>query len=166
MVHQSGGEVLIESAVGVGTTVTVLLRGAAAERGLTGPAAPPTSGGHERILLVEDEAALRAGTARILSEQGYQVLVAAGGDEALELFHRRHGAVDAVVTDVVMPRMRGDELARRLNERGPFVPVIFMSGYDSGDPSVNGRLGGRLLTKPVSQDTLLHALREVLDVRR
>ena len=159
-VRQHGGEVTIDSAVDVGTTVTVVLRGSDATPAPAGGAAVHTpKGGHERILLVEDEAALRMGTARILVEQGYEVLVAGDGVEALEVFDRERGALDVVVTDVAMPRMRGDELAQRLGERRPGMPVIFLSGYDPGDTP----LTGRLLTKPVADDALLRAIREVLD---
>jgi signal transduction histidine kinase len=160
IVRQHGGEVTIDSAVDVGTTVTVVLRGADTTPAPAGGAEVDTpEGGYERILLVEDEAALRMGTARILVEQGYEVLVACDGVEALEVFEREGAALDVVVTDVAMPRMRGDELALRLGERSPAMPVIFLSGYDPGDTP----LTGRLLAKPVAEDALLRAIREVLD---
>jgi len=160
IVRQHGGEVTIDSAIDVGTTVTVVLRGADTTPAPAGGAAVDApEGGHERILLVEDEAALRMGTARILVEQGYEVLVACDGVEALEVFEREGVALDVVVTDVAMPRMRGDELALRLGERSPAMPVIFLSGYDPGDTP----LTGRLLAKPVAEDALLRAIREVLD---
>ena len=159
-VRQHGGEVTIDSVVDVGTTVTVVLRGADATPVPAGGAAVETpAGGHERILLVEDEATLRMATARILVEQGYEVLVAGNGVEALEVFEREGGALDVVVTDVAMPRMRGDELAQQLRERSPGMPVIFLSGYDTSQAT----LTGRLLTKPVADDALLRAIREVLD---
>ena len=161
-IRQHGGEVTIDSAVDVGTTVTVVLRGADTTPAPAGGEAVDTpAGGHERILLVEDEATLRMGTARILAEQGYEVLVAGDGVEALEVFERERGALDVVVTDVAMPRMRGDELAQRLGERSPGMPVIFLSGYDTNQAA----LTGRLLTKPVADDALLRAIREVLDDR-
>ena len=161
-IRQHGGEVTIDSAVDVGTTVTVVLRGAdTTPAPAAGEAVDTPAGGHERILLVEDEATLRMGTARILAEQGYEVLVAGDGVEALEVFERERGALDVVVTDVAMPRMRGDELAQRLGERSPGMPVIFLSGYDTNQAA----LTGRLLTKPVADDALLRAIREVLDDR-
>jgi PAS domain S-box-containing protein len=158
-VRQNGGEVSIDSAVGQGTTVTVVLRGAegmASES--TGPVAAVT-GGRERILLVEDEPTLRAGTARLLAHYGYEVLVANDGLEALEVLDREVGAIDLVLSDVAMPRMRGDELNRILSERDARVRVILMTGYDSGDV----QLTARPLTKPVAEDELLRVLREVLD---
>jgi PAS domain S-box-containing protein len=163
IVQQNGGQVTIDSTVGTGTAVTVVLTGAGEATPASGLANEPSPRGHERILLVEDQAALRAGTARILREQGYTVLVAAGGIEALEVFDREAGDIDVVVTDVVMPRGRGDELAQHLATRRPSLPVIFISGYDSGEPSLKGQLKGQLLTKPVTADILLHAVREALD---
>jgi CheY-like chemotaxis protein len=159
IVQQSDGEVQIESTEGQGTTVTVVLRGAApasAPRGQDPMAAP---GGQERILLVEDEAALRIGTQRLLVESGYAVVVATNGLEALAAFDGEVEGFALVLTDVAMPGMRGDELARHLGERAPDLPVIFMSGYDSG-----ARVPlDRLLEKPVAEDVLLRAIRELLD---
>jgi two-component system, cell cycle sensor histidine kinase and response regulator CckA len=125
-----------------------------AVNGSDGPA-----GGSERILLVEDEDALREGTARLLLARGYVVLTAADGVEALEVMDREERPIDVVVTDVAMPRMRGDELARRVREDHPGVPVLFMSGYDSGGAPP----AGRLLPKPVAEQDLLRAIREVMD---
>jgi hypothetical protein len=159
IVQQNGGDVTIDSTPQQGTTVTVVLPGAVA------PAAQPASGeravdgGGERILLVEDEPALRAGTARLLASRGYTVLVAGDGVEALEVMDREERPIDVVVTDVAMPRMRGDELAAHLAERAPTLPVIYVSGYDSGGPPPTGRL----LPKPVAEHDLLEVLREVLD---
>ena len=117
------------------------------------------NGGPERLLLVEDETALRVVTERILREHGYEVVTAVDGIDALEVFDRLDGQIDALVTDVAMPRMRGDELAMRLAERRPGLPVVMMSGYAAGD--VVGH--DRVLEKPVSQAELLRAIREALD---
>jgi len=164
--HQHGGTVSIDSVLDSGTTVTVRLPAAAgtdgvALRHISAPDGAPDGalGGRERVLVVEDEPALRAATARILGEMGYLVQVATDGVDALALFDLDPAAFDIVVTDVAMPRMRGDELARRLSERSPALPVVFVSGYDSGDVPMNGRL----LAKPVAEATLLRTIREVLD---
>jgi PAS domain S-box-containing protein len=159
IVSQNGGKVTIDSTVSVGTTVTVVLRGADDAVRADATRAEASRGGLERILLVEDEPSLRLGTARVLGERGYEVLVASDGLEALEIFDREEGAFDVLVTDVAMPRMRGDELANQLAERTSHPPVIFMTGYDSPDTIP---LFGRLLTKPVAEDVLLRAIREVL----
>jgi PAS domain S-box-containing protein len=159
IVQQGGGHVAIESSVGHGTTVSVRLPGAGGAQPAIRARLEASEGGGERILLVEDEPALRAGTAEILLERGYDVLVASDGVDALEVLECEPGKIDVVVTDVVMPRMRGDELARILVANDPDLPVIFMSGYASGPSSVSGRL----LQKPVAEHVLLRALREVLD---
>jgi two-component system, cell cycle sensor histidine kinase and response regulator CckA len=145
--------------VGEGTTVTVVLPGAEEAFRDTGGSTGSSMGGHERILLVEDEPTLRSGTARLLADQGYEVLVASDGLEALEAFDREPGAIDLVLTDVAMPRMRGDELARQLADRAAPVDVILMTGYDSG----SAPLPARVLAKPVAEDDLLRVIREVLD---
>ncbi|HVU72842.1 MAG TPA: ATP-binding protein [Mycobacteriales bacterium] len=160
IVHQAGGEVTIVSEPGEGTTVTVVLRGSDAEPSAPpAPAPPERTAGTGRLLLVEDEASLRFGTARILSVNGYEVLAAADGVEALEMYEEMDGAFDVVVTDVVMPRMRGDELAQELHERDAGLPILFLSGYDSEE---HAPLQGRLLPKPVPEDALLRAIREVV----
>ena len=159
IVGQNGGELTLVSSPGVGTTVSVRL-----DR-VEGQARPGTqtrqegNGGLERLLLVEDETALRVVTERILRENGYDVITAVDGVDAIEVFDRLDGQIDALVTDVAMPRMRGDELALRLVERRPGLPVVMMSGYASGD--VVGH--DRVLEKPVSQPDLLRAIREALD---
>ncbi|MBI5090570.1 MAG: PAS domain S-box protein [Actinobacteria bacterium] len=162
IVRQNRGEVTIRSMEGHGTTIAVdlpLIEGMVAERSDRQPAT--TAGGRERILLVEDESALRLVTARILADQGYDVVTAVDGLDALEVFERTGRAVDLVLTDVAMPRMRGDEMSRLLLQRMPSLRVVFMSGYDSR----NQELDGRLLEKPVSEDALLRTIREALDPR-
>jgi two-component system cell cycle sensor histidine kinase/response regulator CckA len=153
------GKVAIESTPGEGTTVTVWLAGAASLA--TTPASDQVvpSGGVERVLLVEDKEELRRVTARLLVEHGYDVAVASDGIEALEVLERDVAGVDLILTDVAMPRMRGDELANRLLAQGSRIPVIFMTGYDTGlTPHT-----GRLLAKPVPATELLLAVREALD---
>jgi len=159
IVRRSGGIATLESEPGLGTTVTIRLPGSRRSVTASAPAVPRIVGGQERILLVEDEEPLRAGTARLLREHGYDVVVAGDGVEALDLFDRATDPIKLVLTDVAMPRMRGDEFAARLAERRADVPVVFMSGYDSGETP----LTGRLLAKPVQQETLLRTIREVLD---
>jgi PAS domain S-box-containing protein len=158
IVSQNGGQIGIESSVRSGTTVTVRLERVDADV-ISRERSVAALGGNERLLLVEDEASLRFVTERILTEHGYTVVTASNGVEALELFDELGGAVDLVVTDVVMPRMRGDELAQRLLERQPGIRVLLMSGYAWGDVD----LPGRLLEKPVPEADLLRAIREELD---
>jgi PAS domain S-box-containing protein len=159
IVRRSGGDVSLDSEVGVGTTVTIRLPGSAESVPTTSSAPVRHEGGNERILFVEDEEPLRVGTARLLKEYGYDVLVAADGLEALQVFAQEADTIDLVLTDVAMPRMRGDVFAARLATLHAKVPLVFMSGYDSGETP----LTGRLLAKPVQEDELLRTIREVLD---
>jgi PAS domain S-box-containing protein len=159
IVQQNGGGVGITSRLGIGTTVTVALPAAEGAAEVAEATSPQPVAGTGLVLLVEDEEALRRGTARLLEALGYEVLTAGDGIEALEVMDAANRPIDVVVTDVAMPRMRGDELAQRLEARHPDLPVIFMSGYDSGATPT----GGRLLPKPVTESELLRALREVID---
>ncbi|HEX3337216.1 MAG TPA: PAS domain S-box protein [Jatrophihabitans sp.] len=168
IVRQNEGDVHIRSVVDEGTTVRVRLPGAGVVTDATRdevakavefPAPHVHARGHERILLVEDEAPLRVGTSRLLAESGYDVVVAVDGVEALEVFDREPDSFDLVLTDVAMPRMPGDELARQLKARSSGVPVIMMTGYDSG----TAPRSGQVLAKPVGEKQLLETIREVLD---
>jgi CheY-like chemotaxis protein len=159
IVHQNNGEVGISSVIGYGTQVSVRLPTTERSVPIVAPAVALTRGGAERILLVEDEPALRVATARLLASNGYDVLVAGDGVEALEVLDREGGRIDAVVTDLAMPRMRGDELASVLAAREFAPPVILLSGYDSGEVALNGQV----LLKPVPEERLLKALREAFD---
>lgn len=157
--RQCGGSVSLASEVGNGTTVTIVLPGSDQPVPASTSASEYIGAGHERILLVEDEEPLRVATARLLAEYGYDVLVAVDGQDALEIFEREADAIDLVLTDVAMPRMRGDTFAARLAELQSPVPLVFMSGYDSGEAPQ----AGHLLAKPVQEDVLLRTIREILD---
>lgn len=167
IVTQADGEVSIASSPGLGTTVTVLLPAAAAA-----PDAPavlpdpvPTGGHGETLLVVEDEAALRDVAGRILSGAGYRVLSAECGPEALELAAAHEGAIDLLVSDVIMPGMLGKDLAERLSEVRPDTRVLYMSGYAQPVLHTHGTLdpGVALLEKPFTANDLLTAVRRRLD---
>ena len=132
IIKQTGGFIAVESEVGSGTVFRIwlprhkgeLLQTAEPER------APPRDiTGQDTILLVEDEEAVRSFAARALKLRGYQVLEAAGGDEALDLVRRHSGAIHLLITDVVMPNMDGPTLVRAVRRLRPEMAVIFMSGY-------------------------------------
>ena len=166
IVTQAGGEVSIASEPGLGTTVTVLLpAGAAADSAPSAPAPVPTRGHGETLLVVEDEAALRDVAGRILSGAGYRVLAAECGPEALELAARHEGAIDLLVSDVVMPGMLGKDLADRLTNARPDTRVLYMSGYAQPVLHTHGTLdpGVALLEKPFTAEDLLTAVRRRLD---
>ncbi len=164
IVSQAGGEVRLESEPEKGTRVVVELPGAPAaageDAGAAGPEARPARG--QTILLVEDEAPVRAMAAQILRRHGYEVVEAASAQEALASFRALDPPPDLVLTDVAMPRMSGVELAARLGKSSP--PVVFMSGYTDasvGNPDVLARSAG-FLQKPFSAAALLHRVGEAL----
>jgi CheY-like chemotaxis protein len=127
--------------------------------------AAPASRGNETILLVEDEDHLRAVVARRLQAAGYTVLVAANGPEALQLAEAHRGSLELVVSDVVMPRMSGREMAERLTALRPGFKLLYMSGYVDDAIVRHGVLepGVNFLGKPFSADALTRKVREVLD---
>jgi len=166
IVTQAGGEVSIASSPGLGTTVTVLLP--AASGSLSAPVLPvsaPAKGRGETLLVVEDEAALRDVAGRILSGAGYRVLSAECGPEALALAAAHEGAIDLLLSDVVMPGMLGKDLAERLCIARPDTRVLYMSGYAQPVLHTHGTLepGVALLEKPFTANDLLTAVRRRLD---
>jgi PAS domain S-box-containing protein len=167
IVTQAGGHVQIYSELGVGTSITVLFP--VTEDTAIEPAAAPLASDHsgrgETILLVEDEDSLRALTARILAGNGYKVIAAADGCEAIGIAERHFGGLDLLLTDVVMPKMLGHELAKRLQEVQPGLRVIYLSGYARPVLSSHKTLppGVTLLSKPVSQALLFATIRQILD---
>jgi PAS domain S-box-containing protein len=168
IVKQSGGDIEVESTPGAGTVFRIHLPLVACEK--TAAAAAPTQNdaqvGSETVLLVEDDASAASLMARVLTSAGYRVLAAEDGVAALELV-ARHGLerVDMLLTDVVMPRLGGLELASRLREQRPDLPVLFASGYSEatvmGDRPVNGDFD--LLQKPFSPRELRTRVRGALD---
>jgi CheY-like chemotaxis protein len=119
----------------------------------------------ETVLVVEDEAAVRAAAVRALTAAGYQVLSADGGPAALEVLERAKGPVHLLLTDVVMPGMSGVEVARALQARRPSLRVLFMSGYatDTVGPRGGPELADALLTKPFTPSALVARVRQFLD---
>ncbi|MDE3116831.1 MAG: response regulator, partial [Pseudomonadota bacterium] len=132
IVKQTGGFITVESEVGKGTTFRIYLPRFKGEiAAIAGPerAAPRDVTGQDTILLVEDEDAVRSFAARALKLRGYNVLEASGGEEALEFVRDHGGAIQLLVTDVVMPNMDGPTLVRNVRRLIPDIRVIFMSGY-------------------------------------
>jgi two-component system cell cycle sensor histidine kinase/response regulator CckA len=166
IVRQAGGQILVYSELGRGTTFKILLpRTSAAETVMPRDADSAPPGGHETVLFVEDDAPVRAVGVRILAEQGYRVLEAWGGWEALRIAAEHPGPIHVLVTDVVMPHMSGTELARRLRERRPETRVLYTSGYTENAIVHHGVLDPNLafLQKPYVTETLLAKVRAVLD---
>jgi two-component system cell cycle sensor histidine kinase/response regulator CckA len=137
IVHQSDGYIRPETAPGQGTTFRVYLPVASspAERPArtTGPVVMPGHG--ETVLVAEDEPMVRSHVVRMLDRMGYTTVEAADGREALELLSARAAPVDLVLTDIVMPRLNGRDLATEISARWPDLPVLFMSGYADDEMS-------------------------------
>ena len=122
-------------------------------------------GGSETILLVEDADSVRKLVRRCLTEHGYSVIDAPSGLEALRLMSHYEGKVDMLVTDVVLPRLNGHELAIRLTRQRPELRVLYMSGFPDDALSVKDVLEQDLvlIQKPFSPALLLRKVREILD---
>jgi PAS domain S-box-containing protein len=162
----AGGHVQIYSEPGMGTTVTGMLPATSEEaaRSKAPPAAPPRGRG-ETILLVEDEASLQELASRLLTRNGYQVRVARSAPEAPSIAGDTGQTIDLLLTDVVMPEMLGNEVARRVHTIRPALPVLYMSGYAQPVLDTHGAFADQidLLEKPFTEATLLTRVRRALD---
>ncbi|MBK8169427.1 MAG: response regulator [Sandaracinaceae bacterium] len=167
IVRQHQGSIQVTSEPGHGTTVQLYLPR------LSSPSAAPSlavnaTSAHvasETILLVEDDQALRVALASALEAEGYRVLVGANGADAIERFAAHVDEVDLLLTDVVMPRMNGRELATRLLTMRPSLRVLYMSGHTDDAALRQGVLheGVAFLQKPITPEDLSQKVREVLD---
>ena len=119
----------------------------------------------EVVLVVEDENSVRYIMARTLRECGYTVLEAAGGPQALEILQEQSAPVNLIIADLVMPEISGRELAERMLERWPDVPILFTSGYTGLFVVQRGLLdeGQEFIQKPIAPDMLAKRVREMLD---
>jgi CheY-like chemotaxis protein len=167
IVKQSGGYVWVYSELDRGTTFKIYLPAVSAvtkavEAEREGNAELP--GSPERILLVEDEPNVRRIARRILERNGYTVLEAANGAEALRVLERRQEPIALVLTDLVMPEMGGRELAAKLRIVSPTSRVLFMSGYTEDAVLRQSVMepGAIFLDKPFTFDTLIRKVREAL----
>jgi signal transduction histidine kinase len=168
IVKQSGGFIWVYSEPRFGTTFKIYLPRVTGELPTQRRATPVASvslQGTETVLLVEDEELLRRLMRRMLERQGYKILEARHGNDALRLCDEYQGDIDVLVTDVVMPEMGGRELAESLKKVRPGTQVIFMSGYTGVDAVRRGFLepDAAFLQKPLSPETLTRKIREVLD---
>jgi two-component system, cell cycle sensor histidine kinase and response regulator CckA len=172
IIRENRGAVWVESLVGAGTTFFVCLPGVAAASpsvradALALPVVPPLDkAGSERVLIVEDEEGVRRLLRHVLESRGYEVLEAADGEQALRVYREWGGRIQLVLTDMVMPRMGGRELAARLSELVPDVKIVFMSGYTDDVLLRTGELGRGMpfLQKPLRPEVLAAKVREALD---
>jgi len=169
MVHRADGCIEVESEIGVGTTFVVWFPYARRQiyQARQAPGAGAPTRGTEKILVVEDEELVRVFAHRALTDARYDVLMASDGQEALELVELLDSPVDMVLTDVVMPRMKGPELAEHLSTLSPLTPVLFMCGYID-NKAVEEQFKDRpdaLLRKPFGRDELCERVRSTLDLR-
>jgi signal transduction histidine kinase/ActR/RegA family two-component response regulator len=167
IVKQSHGSVWVYSEPGHGTTFKIYLPRTDRDSVRPVQTAPPQRG-TETILLVEDEAQVRAIVKRTLERGGYAVLSASGPEEALRLCETSLLQIDLLLTDVVMPQMNGRELAERVRVLRPAIKTLFMSGYTDDAILRHGVLdeGVPFLQKPVTPSNLTRKVRETLDARR
>jgi two-component system cell cycle sensor histidine kinase/response regulator CckA len=165
--QQADGQVSIRSVPAEGTTITLTLP-TIRSRGVVASGAPPdcaaAAASEQRglILLVEDEAAVRAVAKRILTRVGFDVLEARDGTDALVLWAQHRERIRLVLTDAVMPVMGGRELVERLKADGLTAPVLFMSGYADGNRGGDVPGGSALIGKPFSADALIERVAGML----
>jgi signal transduction histidine kinase/CheY-like chemotaxis protein len=166
IVTQAEGQIQVHSESGSGTTFTITLPVTdLAATPVEEPVSYTRTPAGETVLIVEDEPALREVTRRIFARNGYQVLTAGNGPEALSLAGEHPGEIHLLVTDVVMPRMLGREVAEKMLEIKPGIEVLFMSGYARPVLASQGRLepGVALVEKPFSEADLIAKAAQVLD---
>ena len=166
VVKQSGGFIWVYSELGRGTTFKIYFPRVdqPVDRAIPAPTSSEAPRGTETILLTEDEHDVREVAREFLESGGYTVIEARDGTEALGLVEKHQAAIDLLITDMVMPRMTGQELAARLKEQRPKLRMLYMSGYSEraaaeslrSDPTV------RLLAKPFSRSALLRTVHELL----
>jgi two-component system, cell cycle sensor histidine kinase and response regulator CckA len=167
IVKQMGGHIWVYSEVGHGTSFKVYLPRVeeAVVEATDSAAHEPPPRGHETVLVVEDSQSLRDLIHELLTERGYRVLTVTQGEEALALIREGKHPVDLVLTDLVMPKLGGADLVKRLREIHPDLRVVYMSGYTDGAISRQGVLdeGTILLEKPFAADKLARTVRRALD---
>jgi two-component system cell cycle sensor histidine kinase/response regulator CckA len=179
IVKQTGGFVYVDSTPGEGTTFRIFLprhrpeleaqpeqvtNGGAKEAAVEPPKPRPDLTGQGTILLVEDEDGLRSLNARGLRSRGYSVIEASNGIEAMEALEEKDGAVDLVVSDVVMPEMDGPTLLREMRKRNPNLKIIFVSGYaeEAFDKSLPENEQFAFLPKPFALAALVEKVKETM----
>ncbi|HYH47642.1 MAG TPA: ATP-binding protein, partial [Thermoanaerobaculia bacterium] len=164
IVKQSRGHIFVDSAPGHGAAFSIYLPAAEDKGQAAGLAAGTGDSGDETILLVEDEDEVRTVLRQTLAARGYQVLPAASGDEALALAGSHAGPIHLLLTDVIMPQMKGPELAARILAGRPQTRLLYMSGYNE-EPFQEGDGEPLCLQKPFSSQVLTRMVRAVLDAR-
>jgi len=171
IIRQSRGTVAARSELEKGTEITIYFPTAdkdAVERVSSKPPGHPVLGGSETILLVEDDEPVRVLTRTILRRYGYDVVEAQSGGDAFLLCEQHPTPIHLLLTDVVMPRMSGEQLAERLVTIRPEMKVLYMSGYANDAAMHQGIRGRRLafIEKPITPEALARKVRDTLDAAR
>ncbi len=168
VVQQHEGMVNVYSEVGLGTTFKIYLPiTTSGQANATDVAASPAVGGHETILVAEDESIVRDLAVRVLTDAGYSVLAAANGAEAVEQFESHADVISLAILDAVMPKLTGHQVYDRIKQINPNLPVMFCTGYDPemGQVKFLTEQGLRLVQKPYDPNILLLTVREGLDAQ-
>jgi PAS domain S-box-containing protein len=171
IVEGSEGFLSVSTAPGAGTEIDVFLPAIAASATASPESVAPersAAGGHETLLLVEDEDGVRRLGERILTDHGYQVLTASSGEAALDLLASSKNAIDLLITDEVMPGMSGHTLAETVRRKAPHCPVLFVSGYSApaAQEPWHDSAESAFLQKPFTPIVLARKVRELLDSGR
>jgi CheY-like chemotaxis protein len=171
VVKQSGGFIWVDSEPGLCTRFEIYLPRtegrAEVQLTETESRSAVSSGRRKTVLVVEDEKDVRELACEFLTAAGYGVLAAQDGVEALEVAKRLGGSIQVVLTDVVMPKMRGPELGARLKSLLPQLKIVYMTGYLEQNDAPNGFLEDAfILQKPFSRETLVHLVSQALNSER
>ena len=165
IVQQLEGSIWVYSELGKGTTFKILFPSVPeGTRDADDARTVHPQKGVERILLVEDEGPVRKFVRTMLEKQGYTVVEAVDSEEALRIAGDRSAAFDLLLTDVIMPRLNGPDLAAQILEKRPMLPVLYMSGYTDRAIRLQDRLGGEahFIQKPFTPASLAQKLRQLL----
>ena len=169
VVKQSGGFIWVYSELGKGTAFKIYLPRVDEPAACVPAVHIPSSlsRGTETVLLSEDEEDVREVAREFLESAGYTVLQAPGGAAALEIAAAHEGAIDLLITDMVMPGMSGQELARQMRKLRDGIRVIYMSGYSehAAGEAMKADASAVVLTKPFSRTVLLRTVRDILPIR-
>ncbi|MDT4891478.1 MAG: hypothetical protein QOE97_513 [Pseudonocardiales bacterium] len=167
IVSQSGGRIAVESELGKGTTFSITLPLTSLSKREPTPVIAAAGGSGETVLLVEDEPLVRAVLTQMLDRDGYQLITAATGEEALAIADTMPGTIDLLITDLILPAMNGRETADAIYTRQPQAKVLYMSGYtDEIAIQADAYNGGfAFIQKPFSGQDLSRCVRGLLDTR-